>query len=272
VGPALAAVPESTLFTRSAAVPESSLGNPSIVPQTLISYEVGYKGQFGRRFFLTVDTYRSHIENFTTPLLPAGTTHLNPKYQPWSAPSTVPAASRAAVETAAYNALIAKNPTVGNGLTRLFDGTTGIVFTSGNAGTVDEWGIEVGGDLSLTTALTFSASYTWFNDAIHNDLVGNVLSPNTPRNKGTVSLAYAGRQGLDVAVDARLVDGYHWAAGVFVGDIPASETVSLSAGYRIDPHVRIYANATNLLDQVRFNIYGGSVNGRRVLVGMTALM
>jgi outer membrane receptor protein involved in Fe transport len=272
VGPALAAVPESTLFTRSAAVPESSLGNPSILPQTVISYEVGYKGQLGRRFFLTVDTYSSHIENFTTALLPAGTTHLNPKYQPWTAPSAVPAASRAAVEAAAYSALIAKNTALGNGLTRLPDGTTAIVFTSGNAGIVDEWGIEVGGDVSLTHALTFSASYTWFNAAIYNDLVGNVLSPNTSRNKGTVALAYAGRQGLDVAVDARLVAGYHWATGIWVGDIPASQTVNLSAGYRIDPHVRIYANATNLLDQLRFDVYGGSVNGRRVLVGMTAMM
>ena len=273
VGPALAAVPESTLFTHSAAVPDSSFGNPSLVPQTVVSYEVGYKGQLGRRFFLTVDTYASHIEKFTTSLLPAGTTHLNPKYQRWTAPSTVPAGSRRAVEEAAYRALIDSNATLGNGLTRLpRDGTTAIVLTTGNAGTVDEWGIEVGGDVSLTRALTFSGSYTWFNAAIHNDLVGNVLSPNTPRNKGTASLTYAGRLGLDVAVDARFVAGYHWTTGVWDGDIPASQTVDLSAGYRIDPHVRIYANATNLLDQLRFNVYGGSVNGRRVLVGMTALM
>lgn len=272
VGPALVTVPESTLFTNSAAVPESSLGNPGLVPQTIISYEAGYKGQIGPGVFLTVDGYAAHIENFTTGQLPAGTTGLNPKYQPWTAPSTVPAASRAAVEAAVYNALAVKGSIVQNGLTRLPDGTTAVVLSAGNAGTVDEWGIEVGSNVSLTRALTFSVSYTWYNSAIRDNLVGNVLSPNTPRNKGTVGLAYAGRQGLDVAVDARIVAGYHWTTGVWDGEIPASQIVSLSAGYRIDPHVRVYANATNLLDQPRYNVYGGSVIGRRVLVGMTAML
>jgi hypothetical protein len=32
----------------------------------------------------------------------------------------------------------------------------------------------------------------------------------------------------------------------------------------------VYANATNLLDQQRFQVYGGSVIGRRVLAGMTS--
>jgi iron complex outermembrane receptor protein len=271
VGPALAAVPNGTLFTNSVAVPDSTLGNRSLLPQTMISYEIGYKGQVGRGVFLTVDMYAAHIENFTTPLLPAGTTHLNPLYEEWTAPTEVPAGSRAAVETAAYSALASRGSRIQNGLTRLPDGTTAIVLTTGNAGSVDEWGIEVGSDVSLTRALTFGATYTWYNAAIWNDLVGNVLSANTPRNKGTISLAYTGRQGIDVAVDARFVDAYHWTTGIWNGDIPSSQIVSLSAGYRINPHVRVHANATNLLDQPRFDIYGGSVIGQRVLVGMTIM-
>jgi outer membrane receptor for ferrienterochelin and colicins len=271
VGPALASVPNGTLFTNSGAVPDSTLGNPDLLPQTMISYEAGYRGQFGRSAFLTVDVYAAHIEDFTTPLLPAGTTHLNPLYEPWTAPTEVPAASREAVEAAAYSALAIRGSRIQNGLTRLPDGTTAIVLTTGNAGTVTAWGLEVGSEVSLTRALTLSATYTWFNAAIQNDLVGNVLSANTPRNKGTVSLAYAGRQGLDVAMDARFVAGYHWTTGVWDGDIPASQNVSLSAGYRLNPHVRAFFDATNLLDQPRFEVYGGSVNGRRVLVGMTMM-
>jgi outer membrane receptor protein involved in Fe transport len=67
------------------------------------------------------------------------------------------------------------------------------------------------------------------------------------------------------------VAGYHWTTGVWDGDIPASQNVSLSAGYRLNPHVRAFFDATNLLDQPRFEVYGGSVNGRRVLVGMTMM-
>jgi iron complex outermembrane receptor protein len=61
LGPALGAVPIGTLFTHSAAVPESALGNPRLKPQTLTSYETGYKGQLGRRAFLTADLYYAHM-------------------------------------------------------------------------------------------------------------------------------------------------------------------------------------------------------------------
>jgi outer membrane receptor protein involved in Fe transport len=270
VGPALTAVPTGTLFSNSAEVPESLLGNPLLVPQTVTSYEVGYKGQIGWRAFISLDAYAARMDNFTTGALPAGTTGLNPMYRRWTAPSAVPPASRAAVEAAVLSALAARGSTVQNGLTRLPDGTTAIVLSFGNAGTVDEWGVEFGSSISLSRLLTVGASYTWYNSAIRHNFVGNVLSPNTPHNKGAISLAYGGRQGIDVGVDARIVSGYHWTTGVWDGDIPASQIVNLNAGYRINPHLRVYANATNLFDQQRFQVYGGSVIGRRVLAGMTS--
>jgi iron complex outermembrane receptor protein len=270
VGPALAAVNSGTLFTNSAEVPESTLGNPHLEPQTVTSYQVGYKGQFGQRVFLTLDAYGARIANFTTGALPAGTTGVNPDFKPWTAPPEVPAASRAEVEAAVLRELATLGGTVRNGLTRLADGTTAIVLSFGNAGTVDEWGVELGGSASLTPALTLSASYTWYSFAIRQNLAGNVLAPNTPRHKGTVALAYAGRQGITLGVDARIVSRYHWRSGIWDGDIPASRIVNLNAGYRISPHVRVYANATNLFDQQRFQVYGGSVIGRRVLAGATS--
>ena len=270
VRPALASVASGKLFDSSAAVPESAFGNPHLVPQTVTSYEVGYKGQFGRRLFITLDAYAAHMENFVTPDLPAGTTGVNPDFKPWTAPPEVPAASRAAVEAAVLNALAARGTTVQNGLTRLADGTTAIVLSNGNAGTVEEWGVELGSSVSLSSGLTFSGSYTWYNFAIRQNLVGNVLAANTPRHKGTMSLSYAGRQGIDLGLDARIVSQYHWRAGVWDGDVPASQTVSVNAGYRINPHLRLFAHATNLLDQKRFQIYGGSVIGRRVLAGVTS--
>ena len=123
---------------------------------------------------------------------------------------------------------------------------------------------------SLSRALTVSANYTWYNSAIRHNVADNVLSPNTPHNKGAISLAYVGRQGIDVGVDARIVSRYHWTTGVWDGDIPASQIVNLNAGYRINPHLRVYANATNLFDQQCFRVYGGSVIGRRVLAGATS--
>jgi len=266
VGPALAAVPNGTLFTNSAAVPESSLGNPVLAPQTVTSYEAGYKGQIGWRAFITLDAYAARIENFTTSMLPG----VNPMYPRWTAPPEVPAADRATVESAVRNALAPRGSAVQNGLTRLPDATTAVVLSFANVGTVDEWGVEFGSSISLSRVLTTSASYAWYNSAIRDNVAGNVLSPNTPRNKGVISLTYAGRQGIDVGVDARIVSGYHWTTGLWDGDIPASQIVNLNAGYRINPHLRVYANATNLFDQQCFQVYGGSVIGRRVLAGATS--
>jgi outer membrane receptor protein involved in Fe transport len=266
VGPALAAVPNGTLFTNSAAVPESSLGNPVLAPQTVTSYEAGYKGQIGWRAFITLDAYAARIENFTTSMLPG----VNPMYPRWTAPPEVPAADRATVESAVRNALAPRGSAVQNGLTRLPDATTAVVLSFANVGTVDEWGVEFGSSISLSRVLTTSASYAWYNSAIRDNVAGNVLSPNTPRNKGVISLTYAGRQGIDVGVDARIMSGYHWTMGLWDGDIPASQMVNLSAGYRINPHLRVFANATNLFDQQHFEVYGGSVIGRRVLAALTS--
>jgi outer membrane receptor for ferrienterochelin and colicins len=275
VGPALVNVPHDSLFTNSTAVPESSLGNPHLVPQRMTSYEVGYRGQFGRRVFITLDAYRAHIEHFLTGSLPAGTTGVNPDFKPWTAPPEVPVASRAEVEAAVLSALAAldRKGTIPNGLTRLADGTTAVVLSFGNAGTVDEWGLELGTSVSITSALTFSASYTWYDFAIRQNLalnVGNVLVPNTPRNKGSVALSYSGRQGITLEVDARIVSRYHWRSGIWIGDVPASQIVNLNAGYRINPHLRVYADATDVFDQRRFQVYGGAVIGRCVLAGVTS--
>jgi hypothetical protein len=45
---------------------------------------------------------------------------------------------------------------------------------------------------------------------------------------------------------------------------------TLGAGFRVNNNLRIHGTATNVLDQKRFQLYGGSVIGRRVLGGLTA--
>ncbi len=75
---------------------------------------------------------------------------------------------------------------------------------------------------------------------------------------------------FDVNGAVRLIDGYQWAAGVFQGYVPSSEQINVGAGFRVNNYLRINASATNLLDQKRFQLYGGSVIGRRVLAGITA--
>lgn len=272
LGPALAGVPNGTLFTLSAAVPVWARGNPNLDVEKVTAFELGYKGQLGRRVFITVDGYFNRLTDFVTDLLPAPL--VNPQYVPWTAPSQVPAQFRATLEATVRSQLAAADPTgfAPNALTRLADGSTAFAVSYGNAGKVDERGIELGATVAVTDEIRFGGNYTFFDFDVDTTqtAAGDQLVPNTPKHKGTLEASYHGAQGLEVGVRARFVDKYDWNTGVFAGPVLATQTLDANASYRINNYVRINVLATNVLDQQRYQMWGGSIIGRRVLGGVTA--
>jgi outer membrane receptor protein involved in Fe transport len=157
-----------------------------------------------------------------------------------------------------------------NALATLPDGSRAIVLSYTNSGNVTERGIELGVGYQFTPELRGDVSFTGFDFEVKSQRAGDQLLPNTPSKKANIAMSYAGEQGFDANVSLRLVDGYQWAAGIFQGYVPASEFLNVGAGYRLNNNLRIHATATNVLDQERFQLYGGSVIGRRVLGGLTA--
>jgi outer membrane receptor protein involved in Fe transport len=267
LAPALAGVAYGALFGTSAAVPAFVVGNRRLVPQTATNLEVGYKGDLANGAFLTLDAYYARIQRFTTPQI--GATLVNTDFHPWTAPNEIPAAERLAVDSAVGVALAAFNHAYATGLTHL-DGMTAVVLSYGNAGVADEAGIEVGASAPITKGLKLSAVYTLSGFTIRSNLHGSVPSPNTPPNKGNVGLDYVGLHGLDIALDARIVEAYHWATGYLIGRIPASQFVELRARYLATPRFGLYVDGSNVLDQRRFQLLGGAVIGRRVVAGITS--
>ncbi len=272
LGPALAGVPVGELYgsdiagqASSSAVAALALGNGQLDVETVTAYELGWKGDFNR-VFVTVGGYFNQLENFVTDLLPGA----NPAAYPyWIAPAAVPDAAKDPLVEATRAALLAQSPLAGLGLSRV-DGVTAVVLSYANAGEVDEWGVELGLGWSVSDEWLVKGSYTMFNFDVKQQLGGDILLPNTPKNKGTAEVSYSGRQGLDVALQGRFVEAYQWAAGVFFGDVPSSQTINITAGYRLTNNFRVQAAVTNILDQQRFHLYGGDVVGRRVLGGVTA--
>jgi outer membrane receptor protein involved in Fe transport len=267
LGPALAGVPAGALFGTSARVPAFTVGNPRLVPQTATNAEVGYKGELASGAFLTLDVYYARIQRFTTPQ--AGATAVNPDFKPWTSPNEIPAAEQPLVESAVRKAVDSAG--YANALTRLKeDGTTAVVLSYGNAGVADEAGVELGASAPITKALKLTASYTSSDFTIRSNLLNGVPSPNTPPNKGDIGLDYVGRHGLDIALDARIVEAYQWASGTFVGRIPASQFVQVRARYLASPRFGLYVDGSDVLDQRRFQVFGGAVIGRRVVAGITS--
>ncbi len=268
-----------------------ALGNADLDVETVTGWELGYKGTLGDKVYVTADAYINQLRNFVTDLLPG----VNPTYPSYAltdevnVPDELTAldARLALLGLPANHPLRAPIPLLlgghgqlqqgtriqgGNALATLPDGNRALVLSYTNAGKVTERGIELGVGYQFTPEVRGDVSFTGFSFDVDEaeQAAGDQLVPNTPSKKATFSMSYAGQQGFDGNVTLRLVDGHPWAAGIFQGYVPANELLNVSAGYRINNYVRIHATATNLLDQQRFQLYGGSVIGRRVLGGVTA--
>jgi outer membrane receptor protein involved in Fe transport len=268
LGPALAGVPVGQLFTNSSAVPVYARGNSKLGVESTLGLEAGYRGDLSPTVYLTLDGYVNRIRNFVTDLLPG----VNPAFPYWTAPTAVPAAARAALADAVRSALIA-NPasaTAGKGLTRTEDGNTAIVVSYTNAGKVTEYGLEAGAGAQLTRTLRTDGTLSLFGYAVSQKTVasGDSLLANTPSAKMTMSLSYADR-GLTASAGVRAVKGYSWAAGVYAGYIEPNVQVNTDVAYDLNNNFKVFLSATNLFNNKKFEIYGGSVNGRRILGGIT---
>ena len=280
----------------SAQTPAFALGNDDLDVETVLGWELGYKGSLSDKLYVTADFYINDLENFVTDLLPG----VNPEFPTFSLTDgglNVPADLAALgtridqleaggqISPAQAAALRAPIPVLqggyaqvaagttiqgANALATLPDGSRAVVLSYTNFGEVRERGVELGVGYQFTPEFRGDVSVTGFDFEVKSQRPGDQLLPNTPSKKANIAVSYAGAQGFDANLSVRLLDGYQWAAGIFQGYVPASEFVNLSAGYRINNNLRIHATATNLLDQERFQLYGGSVLRRRVLGGLTA--
>jgi len=264
------------------------LGNKNLDVEKVTGLEFGYKGDISARAFVSVDVYHNMVSNLVTDLLG----NVNPDYPQYSlvTPTDVVATLTAVDAALAGAGLPANHPLrtpipalkagyqaltgqLGNRLsTDPVTGQRAVIVSYKNAAKAKESGVEVGLGVMLTNEIRLDGSYTFFDFSVDAASIvpGDTILPNTPKHKGTVSVSYAGRQGLDVGVSAKFNDAFRWAAGIFSGPVPSSQTFNANIAYRVNNSIRLNAVATNLLDQQRFQLWGGSVIGRRVLAGVTA--
>ena len=273
LGPALASVPSGTLFTNSSAVPIAALGNRNLQVETTLGFEAGYRGDLSSSVYLTLDAYFNRIRNFVTDLLPVGSINVL-AYPYWTLPalpSSVNAATRTALLAAIKSGLTTASPFLGANLTRDNAGNTVFGLSYANAGRVSQYGLEGGIGWQINRSLRTDGTLTLFDYTVDADKVakGDSLLANTPSVKGTVSLSYAERR-LSAATSLRVVKGYSWAAGVYAGYIEPNVTLDANVGYDINNNFKVFLNGNNVFDNRKFSVYGGSVNGRRILGGVTA--
>jgi outer membrane receptor for ferrienterochelin and colicins len=255
LGGALAGVPTGALFSNADAVPVLGLGNTNLGVERVVSYEVGYKGQF-QRVFLGATLYRQQISGFLSQLI-AGA---NPAYPTWRAPSAVPEVARAPLEAAVVGA-------VGRGLTILPSGVTAIVLSGANTGRAYETGTEAEVSWQPSAAWTVGGNYAWNRVRVNTAsfIVGDTVTGNTPEHAVNASLTWSG-SAVRARVGVRTTSAFDWRSGQYIGRVPSMTSVDAVLTRPIGRTLRVSVAGTNLLDQQRYQMFGGSLVRRRVLV------
>lgn len=256
LGPALAGVADGTLFTTSSAVPVFALGNASLRPEVVTGIEAGYKLQRGR-LYATIDVYTSTITDFATSLLPGR----NAAYGAWTAPDAVPEPARDAVAQAVIGAL-------GRLITRLPDGSTAMVVSFGNAGRATERGAELALAWQATDRVRLETNYTFYDFSLEQGsfAAGDTISANAPAHQANVAATWQAPRGLRLRLGARYQDAFAARTGAWVATLPAATAIDLHARLPLGDRWSVSLAGTNVLDQRRVQVLGGSAIERRALV------
>jgi outer membrane receptor for ferrienterochelin and colicins len=240
-------------------MPVLARGNANLEVEKVKSHEVGYSGIFGGKAFVTVDYYRSQLSNFVTDLLPG----VNPTYQPYQIPTTLPAPVQAGIDGFLRAAL--KTNFVG--LTTV-NGKPALVLSYANAGQVDTQGVEFAVNYYLTNRWLLDFNYAWFDFDVKEQAIGDALLPNSPEHKYNAGISWRGDR-FDAKLGYRWIDEFPWAAGIFKGDVPSYDVVNLSGTYRINSRFSVGADISNLLDNDHRETFGGDILHRRALAFVT---
>src|SRR4029079_13759270 len=112
------------------------------------------------------------------------------------------------------------------------------------------------------------ASYSWFDFTVREQAIGDQLLPNAPSGKWTAGETYNPAR-WNGSVKYRAVEGFRWATGVFIGNVPAYSVVDLGATYKLTDRLDLGGDISNLFDNKHYQTFGGDLLSRRALAHVT---
>lgn len=209
-------------------------GNPQdLTVENITGYEIGYKGIFEKSLFITLDVYFNQMTNFVTDLAVG----VNPKFPRNGGiyPGDVLAPTRT-------------------------------IWSYANVGRVNEAGVDAGINYYLSDHLTLSGNFSYFYFDIVEKHAEDVLIPNSPDYRISGGITYTHPSGHDIGLRIKHVPSFDWAAGIYQGKINEYTVMDLGANYRYSSTVSLNLNISNLMDKEHYQIFGGSLLGRRAIV------
>lgn len=255
-------------------------------PEEIGTWELGYKGAIGKKFYIDVNGYYGRSENFLSPAISVG--------------GRVQKVGDIAIP--ATGLLV---PGTVNATTGVLSG--GLFSTYFNYGQVDSWGVDVGLNYYITNDISLGIKYSNFGSDITEDNVKNDAnrdgfvsaeekSLNTAKNRvaGTLSFSNIAKKRIYANISARWVQQFDFYSGsqiataagqgkrgvVDAGVIPGTTTprvylknfdygplggfttVDISAGYGITKSLTAGAAVSNLFNVEQREFVGSPTIGR----------
>jgi outer membrane receptor protein involved in Fe transport len=232
------------------------------------TYEAGYTGVLGRKVMATASVFYNRRHDFTTNLVPQTGSSLgrvNPDFQPYQPPASLSAQAAGAVTGALKASLPASlygamsNDATGKPVFAL--------LTFGNFGEATDRGIELGVTAWVRPEWRVESSVTLMSFNVKSQAAESVISPNVPSRQFSAGTTYAGRR-FSASGTIRAVNAFDWNSGVFAGPVPAYAVVDAAAGFTVRHGWRVDVDGANLLDHRHYELFGGSLLGRRVLASL----
>ena len=251
---------------------------PALVPTINNTYEVGYKGLIGGRFFLSADVYSTTVENFVGPLRAVTpSVFLDPQ-------STLafvlhrlsPLIQGGLLTAEQVGALVTQVASVPLG-TIAPDGAAShdLLVTYRNYGEISYWGADMAARFLVSDMVQLDGSYSFqsedcFDFEEDDSCVGSRdIALNAPNHKGSLGLTVDDRSaGYTAGLRARFNAGFPMNSGVYLGEVEGYQVVDASLGYRLpfqpDAHVSVTAN--NILNNMHREFVGAPQIGRMLLL------
>nr|WP_243436025.1 TonB-dependent receptor [Acanthopleuribacter pedis] len=255
--------------------PGLGFGNTDLEPEEVTSFELGYKGVINEKLFLTVDLFSSNLKNFVSDLSSLPVPGV-PGYQMTQADQQrITAAFGPQLAPLVIGGLVQGLGAVGTGFTNyssaafggigennLAEGQPFATFTYQNAGEVDTEGFDIGVQYFFDDNWSFLGNVSWFDfDVVSGNAA--TLVPNAPETKYNLGVSYKDAR-WNGSLNYRWVDDFFWSAGVFEGEVPSYDIIDLILSYNVLESLRFELNASNVTDEEHFEIFGGSLIGRRI--------
>ncbi len=255
-----------------------------LVPEEILTWEVGYKGKVTEKLYLDVNGYYGNSQNFLSPALTVGGRALSVGEIP--------------IET---NTLLI--PGAVNPQTNTLGGAA--FSTYFNYGEVASYGVDMGLNYYFSKNVSLAVKYSWFGSDITDDNIKNDAnrdgfvsdeekSLNAARNRiaSTLSFANLAKGKMYINLSGRWVEEYDFYSGNQIGTAAGKgkrgvvyggmvngtprnyiknfnwgalggfTTIDLSAGYRFNPMLTFGVGVSNLFDVEMREFVGSPAIGR----------